>query len=63
MKLTNEECRELGREMGVKLARRLAEQAGYRFEDDADGTTQMYRPDGTLALTAIPDKGRRVLTP
>lgn len=25
---------------------------GYWFEIDADGTERMYRPDGTLALTA-----------
>lgn len=25
---------------------------GYRFEIDADGTTRMYRPDGSLALEA-----------
>jgi len=33
------------KEMSVKI--------GYRFEvDPADGTERMYRPDGTLAVTA-----------
>ncbi len=35
---------------------------GYRFEVDADGTERMYRPDGSLAVTARPkpstSKGR-----
>jgi len=35
----------------------LASRLGYRFETSADGNVErMYRPDGTLALTATKEK-------
>lgn len=36
----------------LDMLKALSIARGYRFEIDPDGTERMYRPDGTLAVTA-----------
>jgi hypothetical protein len=38
--------------LSIEQLKDMATMAGFRFEVDADGTERMYRPDGTLAVTA-----------
>lgn len=40
----------------LDLAKALGQAMGYTFARDADGTERVYRPDGTLAITAVPPK-------
>lgn len=41
-------------EPSLQELNQLMEALGYRFEQDTDGTVRMYRPDGSLAMTATP---------
>lgn len=44
----------------LDLWKQLSISQGFRFEVDPDGTERMYRPDGTLALTAKKPRGNAI---